>query len=120
MVVLLRRLALPLLLSFFMGGCADHPVRHLSSDVSMIKVGQSTRNDVQTYLGEPDDKQMVSNGRELWIYQEEQRSTLQNMYLIGGLFSGHGYSSIVITLEGDRVVDSEYRTSEKKSDALSR
>lgn len=119
MVVSLRRSMLLLAVMFLLAGCADHPVRHLASDVSMIKVGQSTRKDVQTYLGEPDIKQKVSRGRDEWIYQEQQRSSLQNIYVIGGLFSGHGYSSIVITLEGDLVVASEYRTSEKKSDALS-
>ncbi len=119
MVVLLRRLAIPLIMSFFLSGCADHSVRHLSSDVSMIKDGRSTRSDVQTYLGEPDSKRMVSGGQEEWIYQEEQRSSIQNVYVIGGLFSGHGYSSIVITFEGDLVIASEYRTSEKKDDTLS-
>ena len=118
MVASFRRLALLFAMIFLLGGCADHPVRHLSSDVSMIRVGQSTRRDVQTYLGEPDLKQKISGGREEWIYQEELRSSFQDIYVIGGFFSGHGYSSIVITFEGDIVVASEYRTSEKKPDIL--
>ncbi len=118
MVVVFRWLVLLLCVSFLMGGCADHPVRHLSSDVSMIKVGQSSRKDVQTYLGEPDSKQTVSGGREEWVYQEELRSNLQNLYVIGGFFSANRFSSIVITFDGDRVVDSQYRTSDEKRNDL--
>lgn len=119
MITILRQLALGLIVAFSLWGCADHPVRHLSSDVSLVKVGKSTRQDVQTYLGEPDRKQVLSSGREEWVYQEEERSSLQNMYLIGGFFSGNGYGTIVITLDGDLVVASEYRTSKKKDEDLS-
>ncbi len=113
MITRFGRLIPPLALLFLLAGCADHPVRHLSSDISMIKAGHSTRQDVLTFLGEPDLKKKVSEKREEWIYEEEQRSSLQDMYVIGGLFSGHGYSSIVVTIEGDVVVGSVYRTAEE-------
>lgn len=113
MITRFGRLILPLALLFLLAGCADHPVRHLSSDISMIKVGHSTRQDVLTFLGEPDLKKKVSEKREQWIYEEEKRSSLQDVYVIGGLFSGDGYSSIVVTIEGDVVVGSVYRTADK-------
>ncbi len=119
MVVLLRRSVLLFVAFFLLVGCGSHPVRHLSSDISMIKVDQSTRKDVQTYLGEPDIKKKTSERLEQWVYYEQERSSLQNLYVIGGLFSGRGYSSIVITLKDDLVIASEYRTSDKKPDILS-
>lgn len=120
MIEIFRRLAFPIIFLIVLAGCADHSVRHLSSDISMIKVGRSKRIDVQTYLGEPDEKRVVSDKREEWVYLEEKRSALQNIYVVGGLFSGKGFSSIVLTFEGDVVVASEYRTGDTKETAVAR
>ncbi len=113
MFILFQRLILPFALLFILVGCADHPVRHLSSDISMIKKHHSTRQDVLTFMGEPDLKRKVSGDQEEWVYEEEQRSSLQDLYVLGGLFSGHGYSAVIITFKGKLVVDYVYRTSEE-------
>ena len=63
-----------LLVLFFLSGCADKPVRHLASDASLVIVGTSTRNDVLTFLGDPDEQQIDSPSVERWVYFEENQS----------------------------------------------
>ena len=41
-------------------GCSNKPVRHLASDASLVKKGVSTKEDVLTFLGDPDARQMIS------------------------------------------------------------
>ncbi len=88
--------------------CADRPIRHLASDASLIKPGTTTREDVLTYLGDPDAQQMASENTERWIYYEEQQSTMQRTPYFGGFFNASGFSRIVVTFEGDTVVDCTY------------
>ncbi len=88
--------------------CADRPIRHLASDASLIKPGTTTREDVLTYLGDPDAQQMASENTERWIYYEELQSTMQRTPYFGGFFNASGFSRIVVTFEGDTVVDCTY------------
>ncbi len=88
-----------------LGSCADKPIRHLASDASLIKPGTTTREDVLTYLGDPDAQQMTSEETERWIYYEERRSTMQKAPYVGRFFNAGGFSRIVVTFDGDTVVD---------------
>ena len=88
--------------------CADRPIRHLASDASLIKPGTTTREDVLTYLGDPDAQQMASENTERWIYYEELQSTMRRTPYFGGFFNASGFSRIVVTFEGDTVVDCTY------------
>ncbi|MEE4166291.1 MAG: outer membrane protein assembly factor BamE [Desulfocapsaceae bacterium] len=101
----LHRLFVFVAVLLFLTSCADKPVRHLASDASLIKPGTTTREDVLTYLGDPDAQQMTSETTERWIYYEERRSTMQKAPYIGSFFSAEGYSRIVVSFEGDTVVD---------------
>ena len=60
-----------LLLFLLLGGCQSKQVRHLASDASLIKPGQSTLQDVQRYLGEPDNRREVGPGVTEYVYYEE-------------------------------------------------
>lgn len=93
---------------FVLGGCSSHPVRHLASDASLVKLGVSSKEDVLTFLGDPDARQMISASVEKWIYYEEEETTSQKMPYLGKLFSSDGFSQIVITFEGNIVSDSRY------------
>ena len=88
--------------------CSHKPIRHLASDASLIKTGVSTRDDVLTFLGDPDAQQMASPTLERWIYYEELESSLQKTPYLGSWFSSKGYSRLVVTFEGDLVVDCVY------------
>lgn len=90
-------------------GCYNKSIRHLASDASLIKVGVSTRNDVLTYLGEPDGQRVLGDGREEWVYVEEQPSNLQRAPMVGGFFEGDGYDKVFIVLENNVVQSCQFR-----------
>ncbi|MEN8190587.1 MAG: hypothetical protein ABFS19_12140 [Thermodesulfobacteriota bacterium] len=97
-----------LLISLSITACSGTPTRHLVSDVSMIKAGQTTRQELISLMGAPDAKRMLSGGTEEWVYYEEDHSLLQDTPLVGGAFDGDGYSMVVITLSGDVVTTCRY------------
>ena len=110
----LRRLGgLLLVVVFLLTGCSNYPVRHLASDASLITIGKSTRNDVLTYLGEPDSQRMVSADTEQWVYFEEKKSLLQKTPFVGKTFNPNGYGMIVITYKSDIVTDCRYSDYDK-------
>ncbi len=102
-----------LVVSLLLTGCYNRPVRHLVSDVSLIRVNHSTREDVLVYLGEPDGQRMVSANLEEWVYIEEKESLYQKAPMVGKVFSADGYGKIVVTMEGDLVVGCRYSAYEK-------
>ncbi|MBT8333695.1 MAG: hypothetical protein KJP19_04615 [Deltaproteobacteria bacterium] len=88
-----------------LGACSSKPVRHLASDASLVKAGVSTKEDVLTYLGDPDSQQMISATSERWVYNEERQSAAQKVPFLGKMFSSKNYSRIVVTFEGENVVE---------------
>ena len=107
----IRKIIIFLSTLLLLASCADKPIRHLASDASLISPGTS-REDVLTYLGDPDAQQMTSETTERWIYYEELQSTMQKTPYFGGLFNASGYSRIVVTFEGDTVVDCTFSSHE--------
>ena len=104
----------PVLLLLVMSGCYSHPVRHLTSDIGLIKAGETSRREAISLLGEPDSTRMVSATTEEWIYYEEDKSLLQKTPGVGGMFSAKGYKTVILTLEGDIVTASRYGAYNKK------
>ncbi|BDD85640.1 hypothetical protein [Desulfofustis limnaeus] len=106
----ITRALLCLILSAMIAACAGAPVRHLASDASLIKAGASTKEEVLTYLGDPDSRQTLSDRQERWIYYEERKSDLQQTPYLGRLFNAKGYDQIIITFEGDTVIDCRFNS----------
>lgn len=96
--------------SLFMAlpGCYNHSVRHLTSDVGLIKAGKTTRQEALSLLGEPDSTRMVSAATEEWAYHEEEEALLQKAPLVGGAFSAQGSRTVVLTLDGDIVTAARF------------
>lgn len=110
MVFLPRILTAALLVMLFiLPGCYTKSRRHLASDASLIEVGVSTRNDVLTYLGEPDFQRQLGTERVEWVYVEEIPSDLQWAPVVGGYFDGKGYDKVFIVLEEDIVRSCTFR-----------
>jgi hypothetical protein len=110
----MRRLILVgLALLLLLGGCYTKPVRHLASDASLIRAGESTRQDVLRYLGEPNGRRTVSPGVEEFVYYEEQRDLIQRTPLVGPFLGTEGNEMLMLTLTGDLVTDSVFRTFRK-------
>ncbi len=94
--------------ALFAGGCSRAPVRHLASDVCMVKAGQTSRQEILDLMGEPDSKRMVAADTEQWVYYEEDPSVLQAAPVLGGVFDPKGYNMVVVTLAGDLVTTCRY------------
>lgn len=112
----MRRFALlliALLIFMAMPGCYNHSVRHLTSDVGLIKVGETTRQEALSLLGDPDSTRMVSATTEEWAYHEEDKSLMQKTPLMGGAFSAKGYRTVVLTLDGDIVTAASFAAFDK-------
>ena len=110
---LFRLSGLILLVFCLLAGCGKYPVRHLASYASLITIGKSTKNEVLTYLGEPDSERMVSADTEQWVYFEEDKTIFQRTPIVGKNFSPSGYWMIVITFKGDVVSDCRYSSYDK-------
>jgi hypothetical protein len=104
---------LVLILSAVLSGCYNQPRRHLASDAILIEVGSSTRNDVLTYLGEPDKQRILDKGREEWVFIEETPSNYQRAPLLGGFFKGKGYENVFIVFQDDIVQLCQFRENAK-------
>lgn len=94
---------------FLLGGCNTKQVRHLASDAALIKPGQSTRQDVLRYLGEPNGHRTLSPEVEEYVYYEDRKGTLGQMPMVGSWIDPEGYEMILVTLEGDLVTGCEFR-----------
>ncbi len=108
----LRKLSLFCLAAFVLAGCVNNPVRHLASDAALITPGTSTKSDVLTYLGDPDERQEKAAGPERWLYYEEERSAAQRTFYIGKWFGPKSVSRVIITFDGDTVADIQYNATE--------
>ncbi len=102
-----------LTLLLLLSGCYTKPVRHLASDASLIKAGESTRMTVLQYLGEPNGRRTVGPGIEEFVYHEGKRNLLQRTPVVGAMMDAEGYELLIITLTGDLVTDSEFRVFKK-------
>ncbi|MGB3209824.1 MAG: hypothetical protein WBB19_03875 [Desulforhopalus sp.] len=79
-------------------GCYNTPVRHLASDVALLKVGQSTEDDVLIFLGDPDERHELSAGVEKWLYKDKRMSLMEKAPLVGKHLGSPEYRQVVLTL----------------------
>jgi hypothetical protein len=106
----MQRVLIYLLASLFLlGGCYTKQVRHLASDAALIKPGQSSRQDVLRYLGEPNGHRTISPGVEEYVYYEDRKGALGTMPVVGSWIDPKGYEMILVTLDGDLVTGCEFR-----------
>jgi len=109
-----NRLAIVISVLLLTAGCYSKPVRHLASDASLIKAGESSREEVLRYLGEPDGQRTIAPGVEEYVYFEDVRNLVQRTPVVGSWMGTEGYDTLIVTLTGDRVTDLEFRTFSKR------
>jgi len=112
MVAALRFLALSLLLIITSAGCYMKPVRHLASDVALVQVGKSTKEDVTIFLGEADDVAQDKDGRELWHYRDKNTNLLQKTPLVGKSFGSPELIHVVVAFTGGVVSSCDFSLSD--------
>lgn len=103
--------------ALLLGGCYHHPVRNLASDVLLIKVGQSTGDDVLTYLGEPDEQKVVDKGVEQWTYREKSATIMEKTPVVGRYLGDPAVGEVIVTLKDNVVVDSRYQARDADEDS---
>ncbi len=96
-----------------LGGCYTTPVRHLASDVALLQVGTSTKEDVIIYLGEADEQQDMGDGVQKWLYKEKNVSLLQRTPLVGSKLGSPEYNRVVVTLKNGIVSACDYGHSDE-------
>ncbi len=96
---------------FAMGitGCAKKHVRHLASDVCLVTPEKTTKEQVLTYLGQPDEQYEMTDGGETWIYYDVKKTALHNTPYIGDKIGDKKYEKVTVTFVGDIVQTSVYR-----------
>ena len=105
-------MAVVICLTLFMGlaGCAKKQVRHLASDVCLVTPEQTTREQVLSYLGPPDEQYEMAEGGETWIYYDVKKSTLAETPYIGDSIGDKKYDMVKVTFSGDIVKTCIYRS----------
>ncbi|MBU0485045.1 MAG: hypothetical protein KKB30_11100 [Proteobacteria bacterium] len=102
-------------LLFLITACgAKEPVRHLSSDVCLVMPEKTTRQEVLSFMGNPDQRQVSPEGDEKWIYARVKKSFWRQTPLIGNYFGFETYDVVTVTFLGDKVFTCVYRELDEK------
>jgi hypothetical protein len=92
-----------------MTGCEKKNVRHLASDVCLVSPEKTTKEQVLTYLGQPDEQYEMADGSETWIYYDVQKTALSDTPYFGDKIGDKKYETVKVTFRGDIVQTSVYR-----------
>ena len=98
---------------FFLSGCYNKPVRHLASDAALLKIGESSSEDVLIYLGDPDEQQSLADGVEKWLYKKKDMSFFESIPYAGKYIGAPEYSQVVITIDKGVVTDCTFSQSDE-------
>lgn len=91
-------------------GCMKgEPVRHLASEVCLIAPEKTSKQEVITYLGMPDEIQQMADKDEVWVYYQVERSLLRKTPYIGDQLGYEQYDVVTVTFIGDMVATCVYR-----------
>lgn len=96
---------------FLVSGCGSS-VRHISSDVCLVKQGNSTK-EVMDVLGPPNMKTVTKTG-ELWTYYASQESPMKRTPGLGLMFGTVTYDVIHVTFTDGLVSNCQYRHANEK------
>ncbi|MEN8142832.1 MAG: hypothetical protein ABFQ82_04465 [Thermodesulfobacteriota bacterium] len=101
--------------ALFVVGCGgkSSQVRHLSSDVCLVMPDSTTRQEVLSFLGEPDRKISKGENRETWFYLDVSKSFSKRMPLVGEKLGSAIYETVTVTFEADLVRTCFYRHFDK-------
>ena len=98
-----------LALVIFAGCSAGSKVRHLSSDVCLVVPENTTRPEVVSFLGQPDNRSINAEKQEVWSYVTVRRSFLRKAPLLGKFMGSEQYEIVTVTFAGDQVRTCFYR-----------
>lgn len=96
-------------LMFSLSCTSKEYVRHLASDACLITPNQSTKEQINAYLGPPDKKQALADGSEEWTYLQQNQSLLRKTPYVGRKLGTEHYDVMVIVFRGEVVDACQYR-----------
>ena len=96
-------------------GCSSHRyVRHLASDACLVTPQKTSKKEILSYFGPPDEKQTLSDGGEEWSYFQQNKSLLRKTPYVGKRLGTEDYDVMVLTFHGDTVATCQYRMFNEK------
>jgi hypothetical protein len=97
--------------SMLMTGCFyKQPVRHLTSEVSLVVPHQSTQKEIISFMGFPEKKRKISETEEEWLYFQTNKSLLRRTPLLGTKIGYEEYDVAIIRFSNAIVTSSQYRS----------
>ncbi|MBM9518432.1 hypothetical protein JWG39_01215 [Desulforhopalus vacuolatus] len=112
---MLKKILMYLLFCFAaaaLSSCYNTPVRHLTSDIGMVKKGVSSEEDVLIYLGDPDKVEEPGDGRERWIYRQAEKTAAEKLPWVGSHFGSPQEDVAIITFTNKVVSSVQYTSSD--------
>lgn len=99
------------LVSLLLAGCSgiSSPVRNLSSDVCLVMPESTTRQEVLSFLGEPDRKLVNSEKMDVWLYEKVNQDFTRKFPVIGDKLGEQNYETVTVTFDGNLVRTCLYR-----------
>ena len=95
--VILLFLALFVLIS----ACAKKQVRYLASDVCMISPDKTTKQEVLSILGQPDEQYTEPGTDEVWVYYDAKESLIGETPYIGDKIADDQFEMVKVTFAGN-------------------
>ena len=97
------------LILFALSGCFNEPVRHLSSDASLIITGHTTRKQIVSFMGSPAVQEQGAGSTETWIYYQMHKSFMRKAPHIGHRLGYEEYDVVTVTFIDGVVQECQYR-----------
>jgi len=69
----------------------------------------TTRQEVLSFLGEPDQKITTGDNSEIWLYRKVNKSFSRKMPLVGDMVGSQDYETVTVTFDADLVRTCLYR-----------
>lgn len=112
---MLKKFLMCLLLCFTaaaVSSCYNTPVRHLTSDIGMVKQGASSKEDVLIYLGDPDKVEELSENQERWTYRQAEKTGAEKLPWVGSHLGTPQEDVAIITFNNNVVSRVQYTSSD--------
>ncbi|SDO47639.1 hypothetical protein SAMN05660330_00339 [Desulforhopalus singaporensis] len=114
----MRTIRLPMILLLIgmllaLSACYTKPVRHLGADVSLLSEGESTKEDVLIFLGDPDDQVQLDGNRVKWLYLDKNMSLMEKTPFFGKYVGAPEITQVVVTFNNGVVESIDYSSSDQ-------
>lgn len=90
--------------------CSNKQVRYLASDVCLVEPDKTTKQEVLSYLGQPDEQYAEPTGEEVWVYYDSKKSMISDTPYFGDKIGDEKFEMVTVTFAGNIVRTCVYRS----------